>query len=292
MTTPGDQVIKTPALLSRGLPREPVIKIRPSTSWKLLDAREVWAHRELFYFLVWRDLKARYRQTVLGILWVILQPLLMTVVFVVFLGMIVRVSSEGVPYPLFIYSALLPWTFFSNSVSSSSFSLVASAHMITKVYFPRVLLPAAMVAVRLSDFLIAFAILAGLFAYYQIQPTWTLVLLPFLVAHLTVLAIAAGLWLSAVNVKYRDVGTIIPVLLQLWMFVSPIIYPASMVPARWRILYDLNPLAGIIENFRACLFGLPLNRGSWTVSALVTTLLLFCSVHIFHRLEDEFADVV
>ena len=274
------------------LPEEPLIKIRPTRAWSFGDFREIWAHRELFYFLVWRDLKVRYRQTLLGALWVVLQPLLMTLVFVVFLGMIAKVSSPGIPYPLFLYSALLPWTFFSNSVASSSFSLVASAHMITKVYFPRSLVPAAMVTVRLSDFLIAFLILVGLIIYYGVHPTWALLLVPVLIAHLTVLAIGVGLSLAAVNVQYRDVGTITPVMLQLWMFVSPIVYPASTVPARWRWAYDLNPLAGVIENFRASLLGLPLNLKSLLVSAIITTLILCYSALIFHRLEDEFADVI
>jgi len=278
--------------LAGSLPDEPLIKIRPSRAWSAGDFREIWAHRELFYFLVWRDLKVRYRQTLLGALWVILQPLLMTLVFVVFLGMIARVSSPGIPYPLFLYSALLPWTFFSNSVASSSFSLVGSAHMITKVYFPRSLVPAAMVTVRLSDFLIAFLILVGLIVYYGVQLTWALLLVPVLIAHLTVLAIGVGLSLAAVNVQYRDVGTITPVMLQLWMFVSPIVYPASTVPARWRWAYDLNPLAGVIENFRASLLGLPLNLKSLLVSAIVTILILFYSALVFHRLEDEFADVI
>lgn len=274
------------------LPEGPLIRIRPSRPWALIDFRDVWGHRELFAFLVWRDLKVRYKQTILGAMWVILQPLLMTLVFMIFLGMIVRVPTPNVPYPLFLYAALLPWTYFSNAVASSSYSLVASAHMITKVYFPRLLVPAATVAVRLSDFLIAFVILVGLIVYYGVHPTWSLLLLPVLVAHLTLLAMAVGLSLSAMNVKYRDIGTMIPVLLQLWMFVSPIIYPSTMVPQRWRWLYDLNPLAGIIENFRACLFGLPLNRVSLIISAFVTLALLLYSAHVFRRMEDQFADVV
>ena len=274
------------------LPEEPLIKIRPTRPWSLIDFRDVWSHRELFVFLVWRDLKVRYKQTILGAMWVILQPLLMTVIFMIFLGMIVRVPTPGVPYPLFLYAALLPWTYFSNAVASSSYSLVASAHVITKVYFPRVLVPAAAVAVRLSDFLIAFIILVGLLVYYGIHPTWSILLLPVVVAHLTILAMAVGLLLSALNVKYRDVGTMVPVMLQLWMFVSPIIYPSTMVPARWRWVYDLNPLAGIIENFRSCLFGLPMNRGSLIISAFVTLALLFHAAHVFRRMEDQFADVV
>lgn len=278
-----------PALI---LPEEPLIKIRPSRPWSFIDFGDVWAHRELFAFLVWRDLKVRYKQTILGAMWVILQPLLMTVIFMIFLGMIVRVPTPNVPYPVFLYAALLPWTYFSNAVASSSYSLVASAHVITKVYFPRILVPAATVAVRLSDFLIAFVILVGLLVYYDIHPTWSILLLPVLVAHLTILAMAVRLTLSAVNVKYRDVGTMVPVMLQLWMFVSPIIYPSSMVPANWRWFYDLNPLAGIVENFRACLFGLPLNLRSLTISAIVTLGLLLYSAHVFRRMEDQFADVV
>lgn len=274
------------------LPEAPLIKIRPGRPWTFLDLYDVWARRELFYYLVWRDLKVRYKQTVLGASWVILQPLLMTVIFVVFLGLIVRVPTPGVPYPLFLYSALLPWTFFSNAVASSSYSLIASAHMITKVYFPRVLIPVGMVAVRLSDFLIAFVILVGLIVYYGIHPTWSLWLLPVLVAQLTLLALGIGMWLSAVNVKYRDVGTMIPVLLQLWMFVSPIVYPSSMVPERWRWIYDLNPLTGIIDNFRACLLGLPLNRSSLIISACITLVVLFYAALVFRRVEDEFADVI
>ncbi len=274
------------------LPEEPLIKIRPSRPWSFIDLPDVWAHRELFYFLVWRDLKVRYKQTLLGALWVILQPGLMTLIFMVFLGMIVRVPTPGIPYPLFLYAALLPWTFFSNAVASSSYSLVASAHMITKVYFPRVLVPAAMVTVRLSDFLIAFVILVGLVIYYGIHPSWSVLLLPLLVIHLTLLAIAIGFLLSAVNVKYRDVGTVIPVLLQLWMFASPIVYPSSMVPQRWKMIYDLNPLAGIIENFRASLFGLPVNWISMLISGGITLALLFYSAHVFRQMEDQFADVI
>jgi len=252
----------------------------------------MWAHRELFYFLVWRDVKVRYKQTALGASWVILQPLLMTIIFMVFLGMIIRVQTPGVPYPLFLYSALLPWTFFSNAVASSSYSVVANSAMINKVYFPRVLIPAASVTVRLYDFLIAFVILIGAIVYYGIHPQWKILLLPLLVAELTLLALAIGLWMSAANVKYRDIGTIVPVMLQLWMFVSPIVYPSSYVPARWRTLYDLNPLAGIIDNFRASLLGLPINRPSLMVSAFITLVLLVYAARVFSRMESEFADLV
>jgi len=252
----------------------------------------VWAHRDLFCFLVWRDLKVRYKQTALGALWVILQPLLMTLIFVVFFGFVVRVPTEHVPYPLFLYASLVAWTFFSNAIASSSHSLLANATMITKVYFPRVIVPAAAVAVRLFDFLIASLILLILVAYYGIHPTWGLLMMPLLVGHLTLLATSVGLWLSGLNVRYRDIGTGIPLLLQLWMFASPIIYPASLVPPRWRAIYNLNPLTGIIENLRASLFGLPFSYGSLASSAVVTTAFLVYSAYVFHRMEDEFADVI
>lgn len=274
------------------LPETPLIKIRVGNRWSSIDLREIWAHRELLYFLVWRDLKVRYKQTILGASWVILQPLLMTLVFAVFLGKIARVPSGSVPYVLFLYSGLLPWTFFSNAVSSSSHSLIASAHMITKVYFPRSVVPAAALLVRLSDFLIASVMLIILMLYYSQPFTWAILIAPLLILHLTLLALGLGLWFSALNVKYRDIGTALPVLLQLWMFASPIIYPSSLVPQQWKWAYELNPLAGIIEGFRASILGLGFNWHSLIISAAITLTLLVYSTYAFKHLEDEFADVV
>ncbi len=199
------------------LPAEPLIKIRARRALDLMNVREIWEHRELLYFLVWRDLKARYKQTILGILWVILQPLMMTLVFTIFLGRLVRVQTGTTPYPLFLYAGLLPWTFFSNAVSSGSYSLLASAQMITKVYLPRLVIPAAAVTVRLSDFLVASAVLIVLMLYYGIYPGWQILLLPTLVLEIALLALALSALLSALNVKYRDTGTALPVMLQLWM---------------------------------------------------------------------------
>src|SRR6266850_3799080 len=250
------------------LPETPPIKIRASKRWASIELREIWAHRELLYFLVWRDLKVRYKQTILGASWVILQPLLMTLVFAVFLGKIARFPSDKVPYILFLYSALLPWTFFSNAVSSSSHSLIASAHMITKVYFPRSIVPAAAVLVRLSDFIIASFILIILMLYYRQPLHWAFLLAPLLILNLTLLASALGMWFSALNVKYRDIGTALPVVLQLWMFASPIVYPSSLVPQHWKWVYDLNPLTGIIEGFRASLLGQDLNMSSLVASGV------------------------
>lgn len=274
------------------LPSEPLIKIRASKRWTPLDLREIWAHRELLYFLVWRDLKVRYKQTLLGVSWVILQPILMTLVFAVFLGKIARVPSGSVPYVLFLYSGLLPWTFFTNAVATSSHSLIASAQMITKVYFPRSLVPLAAVLVRLSDFLVASLILFVLMVYYGRGFTSAMLLVPFLVLHLTLLALSLGLLFAALNVKYRDIGTVLPVLLQLWLFASPVVYPTTFVPANWKWLYELNPVSGIISGFRAALLGADFDWRGLLISLGITLLLLVYSTFVFKRMEDEFADVV
>jgi lipopolysaccharide transport system permease protein len=280
------------------LPDEPLVTIQPGKSWSMLDVVELWTHRELLYFLTWRDLKVRYKQTLLGVAWVVMQPLLMTVIFSVFLGMFARVPTGGVPYPLLVYSGLLPWTFFSSGVIGSSYSLVGNANLITKVYFPRVLVPAASVAARLVDFAISFAILIALMLYYRIvlhyhlALTWNVAALPFLVVMTTLLALGFGMLLSALNVKYRDIGVALPVLIQLWMFVSPVIYSLNIVPEKWQTLYFLNPLAGIIQGFRAALLGGEFNRFGLTVSSSFTIILLVTSAYIFRRSEKNFADLI
>lgn len=274
------------------LPLTPLIKIRAGRKWAPIGLREIWAHRELLYLLVWRDLKVRYKQTVLGVSWILLQPLLMTLVFAVFLGKIARVPSGSVPYILFLYSGLLPWTFFTNAVSTSSHSLIASAQMITKVYFPRAMVPLAAVLVRLSDFIVASVVLVVLMLYYGRPFTRAILLAPFLILHLTLLALSLGLLFAALNVKYRDIGTVLPVLLQLWLFASPVIYPASLVPPNWQWVYELNPLTGIIGGFRAALLDLGFDWRSLFVSLGITLGLLVYSSFVFRRMEDEFADVV
>jgi len=280
------------ARVAVSLPEEPLIKIRAHRQWAAANLFDLWVHRELLYFLIWRELKARYKQTLLGISWVILQPLLMTIVFTVVLGKLVGVRTGAIPYPLFLYAGLLPWIFFSNAVSNGSQSLVAGSQMITKVYFPRIIIPAAAVGVRLSDFLVASVVLVGLMKYYGIHLGWPLLLAPLLVIHVTLLALALSAWLSALNVRYRDTGTALPVVLQLWMFASPIVYSAELVPARWQWLYELNPLTGIVEGFRSALLGLPFNRSSLITSVVVTLALLIGSTFVFGRMEDEFADIV
>ena len=287
-----DDADSSPARVPVSLPEEPLIKIRAHRQWAAANLGDLWVHHELLYFLIWRELKARYKQTILGISWVILQPLLMTVVFTVVLGRLVGVRTGTTPYPLFLYAGLLPWIFFSNAVSSGSQSLVAGSQMITKVYFPRIIIPAAAVGVRLSDFLVASVVLIVLMRYYGVPLGWPLLLAPLLVIHVTLLALALSAWLSALNVRYRDTGTALPVALQLWMFASPIVYSAELVPARWRWLYELNPLTGIIEGFRSALLGLPFNRSSLIASVLITMALLVGSIFVFGRMEDEFADIV
>lgn len=275
----------------------PYVVIEPSRGWRSLDLRSLWHYHELFYFLTWRDVKVRYKQTLFGIAWVVMQPLLSTIIFTIFLGKLARVPSDGFPYPVFVYAALLPWNFFSLAVLSSGNSLVGSAHLITKVYFPRIIVPAAAVAARLLDFAIGFLILIGLMLYYRVHFTLNLLLLPFMILLLALLAFSIGMWLSATNVKYRDIGVALPVLLQLWMFASPIIYPSSIVYSSglfkaWKMVYTLNPLVGVVENFRAATFGTPFHWGALGTTAVLTVGLLVFGAYDFRRMEREFADVV
>lgn len=274
------------------LPQAPLVKIRPARSPAAATLREAWARRELLYLFIWRDLKLRYKQTILGASWVIFQPLMMAIIFTIFLGRLVRVPSDGVPYPIFAYAGLLVWLFFSNAVSGSSYGLAANGYMITKVYFPRIIVPAAIIGVRLVDFLVASLMLVVLMLYYGIRPGWSMLMLPVLVMQLTLLALGVGLWLSVLSIKYRDVGAALPLLLQLWMFASPIIYPASLVPERWQLPYALNPLTGIVEGVRASLFGLEFNWAGMIVSAAITLFLFVYFVLAFCRMEENLIDVL
>jgi lipopolysaccharide transport system permease protein len=274
------------------LPERPVIKIRPADTGVGIDLGELWAHRELFYLLVWRDLKVRYKQTLLGSTWTILQPLLLALVFTVFLGKLMRVPSDGIPYPAFAYVGLVAWSFFANACTGSSYSLIGNAHLINKVYFPRLLIPCAVVAVRLLDFLVASLILVPVLLYQGLTPSWSLLIFPLFALELTLLSLGCGLLLAALNIKYRDVGTLLPVALQLWMFVSPVVYPLTLVPEQWRGVYALNPLVGIIEGIRGVVFGRELNSYATAVSVVITVSLLIFSVYCFRRAEGKFADVV
>jgi len=280
------------------LPDEPLATIEPSISWGMFDVRDLWTYRELLYFLIWRDLKVRYQQTLLGVGWVVMQPLLTTLIFTIFLGVLARVPTGGLPYSLLVFSGLLPWTFFSTAVIGCSFSLVGNANLITKVYFPRVLMPVASIGARLVDFAISLAILEGLILFYGVTQryhvawSWRLATLPLLIVLMMLLTLACGILASCLNVKYRDVGVALPVLIQLWMFVSPVIYPLRIVPEKWRMIYFLNPMAGLVEGFRSVLLGTELEIPGLALSAIVTIVLLICSAFIFPRTERSFADVV
>jgi len=257
-----------------------------------INIRELWEYRELLYFLIWRDLKVRYKQTILGAAWVLMQPLVMTLVFTIFLGHFARVPSAGIPYALLVFSGLIPWMFFSAAVISCGNSLVTNAQLITKVYFPRVIVPLATIGARLVDFAISLVILAGLMYYYRIPLTWKIAVLPFFVIALTALALAVGMLTSAWNVKYRDVGIILPVFVQLWMFASPIVYPIEIVPERWRRLYALNPLAGLIGGFRALLLNRELDLMALLMSVAAIVSLLVYALYVFRRMQRNFADII
>lgn len=270
-----------------------LITIEPSKSWVPLNLRDLWHYRELLYFLTWRDVKVRYKQTLLGAAWAILQPLLTMLVFTLLFGELAGIKTDGIPYPIFAFGGLLIWTFFSNSVSNSGNSLVGSSNLITKIYFPRMIIPAAAVGAGLVDLALAFVIQILLMIYYRVPVTWAIAMVPVIVILATLLALGVGMWLSALNVKYRDIRYAIPFLIQLWMFASPIIYPLSMLPAKWQWVMMLNPLTGIIHNFRVALFGnQAFDWKSLGVSALITFAVLIYSAFSFRRMERYFADIV
>ena len=273
-------------------PPRPTIIIEAGRRWAGLDLLDLWLHRDLFFFLIWRDVKVRYKQTVLGAAWAILQPLLTMVVFTLFFGKLAKVPSDGVPYPIFAYAGLLPWTFFSNSITASSNSLVGNAALITKVYFPRMVIPGAAVGAGLVDFGIAALILVAMMAYYGFGLSVAALMLLPLVLLTAVLALAVGLWMSGLNVKYRDVRYALPFCVQLWMYATPIIYPISFVPERWRWILVLNPLTGIIGGYRAALFGRPFAWWELGVSTILTLLSLIYAAYSFKQMERDFADVI
>jgi len=276
------------------LPNEPLVVIQPSKSWVALNLRDLWSYRELLYFLTWRDVKVRYKQTLLGVAWAIMQPLFTMLIFTLFFGKLggFDTRTEGMPYPLFAFAGLLPWTFFANAVTNSSNSLVGSANLITKVYFPRMIIPGAAVAAGFVDFAISFVMLIGLMFYYKIALTATLLLLPVLVILTAALALGVGMWLSALNVKYRDIRFALPFLIQLWMFMSPIIFPTNFLPPKWRWALALNPLTGIIEGYRSSIFGRPVDWSALGISTLIIVLLVVYASYSFRRMEKTFADIV
>jgi len=267
--------------------------IQPTHGWIPVNLREVWEYRELLYFLTWRDIKVRYKQTMIGAAWAIIQPFFMMVVFSLFLGHLAKIQSDGIPYPIFVYSALLPWQLFAHALAESSNSLVANERLITKVYFPRLVIPIAAVCGGLVDFAISFVVLLGLMVYYAVVPGVAIVTLPLFVLLAVLTALAVGLWLSALNVQYRDVRYTLGFLTQFWLFATPVAYPSSLVPETWRALYGLNPMAGVVEGFRWALLGKAEGPGPLlVVSVTVLVLVLIGGAHYFARMEDRFADLV
>ncbi|HZH32544.1 MAG TPA: ABC transporter permease [Pyrinomonadaceae bacterium] len=278
---------------SLALPEHPLIKGGARTAaWPSLNVRELWSYRELLYFLTWRDIKVRYKQTAMGAAWAVLQPFVTMLVFTLFFSIFIGVPSDRIPYPVFVYAGLLPWTFFAGAVNNSSGSLVGSSALITKVYFPRMIIPAAAVGAGLVDLAVAAVILVGLVFVYGLSPTWSLLMLLPLVLLTTVLAMGVGLLISALTVRYRDVRHALPFVLQIWMFASPIIYPQSVVPEKWRWVLTLNPLTGVIEGFRSALVGREFDWPALGLAAGISFALLIAGALVFRRLERVFADLI
>jgi len=274
------------------LPTEPLVVIQPSKKWSLLNLADIWAYRELLFFLTWRDVKVRYKQTALGAAWAILQPLFMMIIFTIFFGRLAAVDSSGIPYPLFALAGLVPWTFFANSITASGNSLVGSANLITKVYFPRLIVPAAAMLAGLVDFVLAFGMLCLLMLYYRVTLTVQVLFLPVLVLLTALFGLGVGTWMSALNVKYRDVRFALPFVIQLWLFVSSVILPSTSVPQKWRWILLLNPMSGIIEGYRAALFGLPFDWTALGMASVLTIAVLLYAIYAFGRVERSFADII
>ena len=271
----------------------PVVRVEARRGWLALDLGELWAYRDLIYFFVWRDIKIRYKQTVIGAAWAILQPVLTMLVFSLFFGKLARIPSQGLPYPIFYYSALLPWMYFATAMQGATNVVVEQQRMITKIYFPRVVLPIASVMSGLLDFAISFGVLLILMAYYRMVPTSAIIWLPLFTLLAVLTALGVGLWLSALNAMYRDVRFVVPFLVQFWMFASPVVYPTSLIPAKWRWLYGLNPMAGVIEGFRWALTG----HGQppsilLAASSLAVVVLVLSGLVYYHAMEGTIADVV
>jgi lipopolysaccharide transport system permease protein len=274
-------------------PEQPFLRIGPSPGWRAVNLRELWRYRELLYFLVWRDVKVRYKQTLLGAAWAVFRPLLTMLTFWLIFGVIVRVPSDGLPYALFTFVALLPWTYFSNAVSGASNSLLSNSQLLTKVYFPRLIVPTATVVAGLVDYGIAALLLIPLMLYYQIvPPVAALLAIPLLTLVIVLLALGTSLWLSALNVRYRDIGNLVPFLIQLWMYATPIIYPLSKVPAHLRWITDLNPLTGVTQGYRSALFGSPWDWPSLGFSTACGVVVLVSGALYFRRVERTFADLI
>jgi len=274
-------------------PQNVVVRITPSKGWVSLKLKELWAYRELLYFLVWRDIKVRYKQTILGASWAIIQPFFTMIVFSIFFGKLAKIPSDGIPYPIFSYSALVPWAFFANGLNQASTSLVGNANLLKKVYFPRLAMPIASVLGGFVDFALAFVMLIGMIFYYGMAPTINVVWLPLFLMLAFMTSLGVSLWLSALYVQFRDVRHIIPFLIQIWLFSTPIAYPSSLLSEPWRTIYSLNPMVPVVEGFRWALLGTPTGPNITIIfSCLVAVGLLLSGAFYFRRMEKTFADVV
>jgi len=271
----------------------PTTVIEPQHGWNRFGLKEMWGYRELLYFLVWRDLKVRYKQSFLGAAWIIIQPLVTMFVFTLFFNRLLGVGSgSDLPYPIVTYAALLPWTYFANSLSRCSTSLVANKNLIAKIYFPRLLIPVSGVLPGLVDFAISFVLLLVMMVVFRIPPTIEIIFLPFALLLALITALGVGLWLSALHVQYHDVQYIAPFLIQIWMYATPIIYPISAIPIKWRWLYSLNPMVGVVQYFRRVLLGDPTFGGLNWISVLITILIFATGLLFFYRMQRTFADVI
>lgn len=286
-------VTELPPNALRNKRQSPILNIEPSNTWVSLSLGELWQYRELLYFLVWRDVKVRYKQTALGAAWAIIQPLSTMLIFSLFFGRLAKMPSDGIPYPLFSLAALVPWTFFANGLNQSSNSLVASANLLKKVYFPRLVIPLATVLAGVVDFTLSFAVLLGLMAFYGVAPTINLLWMPLFLLLAFITSLGVGLWMSALNVKYRDVRYIVPFIIQIWMFSTPIVYPSSLLPLPWRTIYGINPMVGVVEGFRWALLGSNTAPGFMiAVSSTAALLILIGGAFYFRHMEKGFADIV
>lgn len=273
--------------------KAPFLRIQPSKGWVALNLRDLWEYRELLFFLAWRDVKVRYKQTVLGASWAIIQPTFSMIIFSIVFGRVAGIPSDGIPYPIFSFAALVPWTFFASGLNKSTESLVIGSGMIKKIYFPRLIMPLAAVSSGLIDFVLSFFVLLGLMFYFGTLPTINVIWLPVLLLLGYTTALGAGIWLTAMNVQFRDIRYVVPFLVQAWMYASPIVYPSSMFDEPWRTIYALNPMVGVIEGFRWALLGIETRPGPMIfVSALVSLGILASGAFYFRRMEKNFADVV
>ena len=288
-----EQIAKLDTIAGAAVEQEPLLVLRPRHGWQQLGLKDLWQYRELLYFLCWRDIKVRYKQTALGVAWAIVQPLMTMVLFSLFFGRLAKMPSDGIPYPLFVFTALVPWMFFSNGITQSSGSLVENASLIKKVYFPRLAVPIASIIAGVVDFFCSFVVLIFLMLYYGVVPSWSVLTLPLFLALACTASLGIGLWLSALNVQFRDVRYVIPFLTQLWLFATPIAYPSSLLSEPLRSLYGLNPMVGVVEGFRWALLGTETSPGPMVlVSALVSVLVLVSGAFYFRRMEVTFSDRV